>query len=137
MIQKQMTTESLGEIYTVALLLAGSRRRAEAAMTESLRLLEGSRIECDTLEERLFRSVVKAAISGPQHSEDEPGLPDEMRKVLLLPSKLRHSFVLRYLRGLRPETCAWHLSMCPEQVDEYAVSAARALAAGTVREKAA
>ncbi|MGC4051768.1 MAG: hypothetical protein QM757_20680 [Paludibaculum sp.] len=137
MIRKQVTADSLNEIYTVALLLTGSRRRAEASVAESLRQLSDSDVRCESLQETLFQRTVTAALDGPQHSEAEAGLPPEMQRVMALPARLRHSFVLRFLKSMPLEQCARLLRLRPEQVVENAGIAARTMAGVMLAERAA
>lgn len=137
MVAEKITTDSWGGIFTAALLLTGSRRRAEAAMTESLRSLAGSTVPCKVLGAALFCRVVTASLEGLQHVEAEPGLPKELQRVMLLAPRPRHCFVLRFLLELPREVCAWLLHLSAEQVDEYSGVAAQALAVVMVREKAA
>ncbi len=137
MIRKQLTTESLNEVYTLALLLTGSRRRADAAVTESLRQITDSGVQCASLQEALLQHTVSAALDGPQHGGAELGLPPEMQRVLALPARLRHCFVLRFLRSMSFEQCARLLRIRPEQVAECAAAAVRMLADVMVSDRAA
>ncbi|MGJ5814444.1 hypothetical protein [Paludibaculum fermentans] len=137
MIRKQGTAESLNEIYTVALLLTGSRRRAEASVTEGLRQITDSDVRCESLRETLLQRTVSAALEGPQHCEADLGLPPEMQRVLALPVRSRHCFVLRFLQDTPLEQCARMLRIRPEQVAEAAASAVRMLAEVMVTERAA
>lgn len=126
--QKQLTPETLGSIYTLAWLLAGSRRRAEAVVADSICQLSGSGVHCDALEKTLLHTVVRAAVAGPQCVEDDPAQPCELRRVLGLPPRLRHVFALRFLHGAGRELCAWLLALRLDQVDDASAAAARALA---------
>jgi hypothetical protein len=137
MIRKQVATESLNEVYTLALLLTGSRRRAEVAVTEGLRQIADSDVQCASLQDALLQRTVAAALDGPQHGGAELGLPTEMQRVLALPGRLRHCFVLRFLRPMPLEQCARLLRLQPEQVTECAGAAVRMLADGMVSERAA
>lgn len=137
MIQNQLTSEALGGIYTLAWLLAGSRRRADAVVADSLCRLSGSSVHCDALERTLLHTVVRAAVAGPQCPEDDPALPVELRRVLALPSRLRHVFALRFLHGAGRELCAWLLALRLDQVDDASASATRALAEAPPCERAA
>lgn len=74
---------------------------------------------------------------GPQHGGEELGLPPEMQRVLALPARLRHCFVLRFLQSMPLEQCARLLRIRPEQVTEYAAAAVRMLADVMVSERAA
>ncbi|MBN9658048.1 MAG: hypothetical protein J0H49_07705 [Acidobacteria bacterium] len=137
MIRQQLNAESLNEIYTVALLLTGSRRRAEASVTESLRQLTESDVRCESLQATFLQRTVSAALDGPQYWEQDLGLPAELQRVVALPVRLRHSFVLRFLQSMPLEQCAKLLRLRPEQVTDNALAAVRAMAGVMVREQAA
>lgn len=137
MIRTQIATEALNEVYTLALLLTGNRRRAEAAVMESLRQIADSDVKCSSIQDDLLQRTVAAAVDGPQHGGAELGLPSEMQRVLALPSLLRHCFVLRFLRPMPLEQCARLIRLRPEQVTECAGAAVRMLADVMVSERAA
>lgn len=137
MIRKQVATESLNQVYTLALLLTGSRRRAEAAVTEGLQQITESEVQCASLHDALLQRTVAAALDGLQHGGAELGLPAEMQRVLALPGRLRHCFVLHFLGRMPLEQCARLLRLQPEQVTECAGAAVRMLADVMVSERAA
>lgn len=137
MTQNKLTAESLGRIYTLAWLLTGSRGRAEAIVADSLCRISDGRVDCSTLEQTLLHTVVRSAATGPQHHDDDPALPAEIRNILALPPKSRHAFVLRFLRGMSRELSAWLLALRVDQVDEYSALAVRSLAGSPPCEKAA
>jgi len=87
-------------------LLTGGARSAEAAMLEGIR----RNYECEASPQELLLACVRAAIGGGSSGSDgdDPDswhLPVELKRVLTLPARLRHCFVLRILGGLSREEC--------------------------------
>jgi hypothetical protein len=122
-----MTTESeirdaAYRAYITAFLLSGSAEPAEAAVLESIRLMNSN----DASGEELFQGAVHAAIeleeiSGQRAREQWPApsmLPYELQCIVHLPRYPRRCFVLRVLVGLPRETCARLLRSEIDQIDE-------------------
>jgi len=113
--------------FITALLLTASAERAEAAV------LKRARANPDAAPgDELLRGVVAAALeTQPETPEPTPEqverassiLPSELRRVLHLPTNLRHCFVLRMLMGLPREVCARLLRLDAGQIDERTCTA--------------
>ena len=90
---------TLGKAFTVALLLSAGVQRAEAAVLAAVGQLDPDQV-CD---DEFIGACVKHATMPQTRSTDrlEPvenaPLPIELKRILLLPTYLRHSFVLRVL----------------------------------------
>lgn len=119
--------------YVTSLLLTGSMAGAEAAVLESIRLLD---VE-EELDQALIRGAVRASVATRGPSPDEQAgdstqsslvLPLELQRLLGLATGPRQCFVLRFLVDWPRETCARLLHLAPIQVDEEASTAVRALA---------
>jgi DNA-directed RNA polymerase specialized sigma24 family protein len=127
-----VTPQSLGRSYRTVLLLAGSAARAEDAMFEAIHAMDPDQIS----EEALVRGAITAAVTAgraapAKRRDSDPAssaLPPELRRVLRLPTDLRHCFVLRILAGLSREDCAQLLTLSIPAVDERTCDAARRLA---------
>lgn len=120
--------KTVDRAFITALLLTGSAKLAEAAILEGNRAMALDHVSG----EALLRGAVNAAIEPPTEiSEQLPEdlacassmLPFELRRVLHLPTALRHCFVLRFLVGLPREDCARLLHLEIHQVDERARAA--------------
>jgi hypothetical protein len=129
--RKPMTTESVmrdaaNRAYITAFLLCGGAERAEAAVLESIRLMNSDVASG----EELFRGAVHAAIelediSGQRVGElglDFSTLPLELQCVLHLPQYPRQCLVLRVLVRLPRKTCARLLRSELNQIEEGTVA---------------
>jgi hypothetical protein len=115
--------EALGKSFIAALLITGSVDLAEAAVMESISLLD--------VEERcaqaLLRGAIKASIrtgndTGEQRRDELESalaiLPFELQSVLHLTPELRRCFVCRLLVDLPLDVCASMLHLEALQIDE-------------------
>ena len=127
-----IASQTLGRVFTTALMLTASVEQAEAAILDGIRALDPGRLS----DERLFLGTIEAALApqrnGPRLSEDlsraSATLPAELRSILQLPVNLRHCFVLRILAGLPSEVCAQLVNLETRCVEEAAGRGAQALA---------
>jgi len=95
---------ALDTAFRTALILTGTMKTAEAAVTQGI----GA---CEDLSPRgLTIEAVRSAVRRRTTSSDGPceveGLPPELRRLFMLQSLPRRCFVLRVLVGLSPEVCA-------------------------------
>ena len=125
--------ESLREMFTIALLLTGSSKRAEGIVAEAI----GTAIPCNGSASTVFEEVIRIAVTPEvidyeeRSCEQEPPvswLPPELRRVMLLSKTHRHAFVLRLLLGLPSNQCSQLLQLEHGEIDEGFVSAVLALA---------
>jgi len=129
---QMMTSECLRTAFLTAILLTGSVRQAETAVLEGIRSLN---IDAAS-EEEILRTSAAAALHARQRYRRRPGetaqssslVPGELRRVLQLPSNLRHCFVLRFLIAMPREFCAQLLGLDASALDRDTWMAARALA---------
>ena len=95
---------ALDMAFRTTLLLTGDARTAEAAVLDGIGACE------DLSPGDLLMEAVRCAVRRRTKSSDGPhevdGLPDELRRLLILPPLFRHCFVLRILVRLSPEVCA-------------------------------
>ena len=124
--------QTLGRVFTTALLLTASVEQAEAAILDGIRALDPGRLSDDTLFLEAIGAAVAPQRNGPRLSEDlsraSAILPAQLRSVPQLPVNLRHCFVLRILAGLPSEACAQLLNLEARFVEEAAGRAAQLLA---------
>ena len=125
-----ITNESISRSFRTALLLAGDVTRAEKALLEAIQAMASEELS----EEALFQGAIRAALASRREAPagiepHSPVLPLELRQVMLLPSDLRHCFVLRILASQSRSDCAQLLNISVSTVDERACEAARKLAA--------
>jgi DNA-directed RNA polymerase specialized sigma24 family protein len=103
-----ISEEALNKIFLRAVLLTGSLNRAESAMNRAIESIEN---ESD-LDNRLTDLMIDAALSLNQTSPTRTcerecyDLPEELLRLVRLPSKLRSAFVLHMLLNLPYERCA-------------------------------
>ena len=129
------SSEYLEEMFKAALLLTGSAEAAEESVLEGIESWDTG----EAFGASVFHATLKAAISKALQ-QGSPGereisslrLPDELSRVLLLPTALRFCFVLRSLIGLPRAECSQLLKLGGDRLDEQCVSAAL----GLVRMKA-
>jgi hypothetical protein len=98
-------TEVLDRAFLAALLITGSMDGAEEAILDGIDALDGA------MPNGLLPAMLKSAIERGDHRSGEiqdilPGLPLELRRILLLNPDLRACFVLRVLLGMPSETCS-------------------------------
>ena len=121
-VAERLSAEVLNKAFLIALLLAGSVERAEAAVKEGIRQLDD---RVDLLETAMIAAIGASADTG---GSAQALLPDELRRVLDLPEVSRHCYVLRLLMGLQRVYCARILRMEAVRVDEAVCGAACMLA---------
>ena len=88
-VAERLSAEVLNKAFLIALLLAGSVERAEAAVMEGIRQLDD---RVDLLETAMIAAIGASADTG---GSAQALLPDELRRVLDLPEVSRHCYVLR------------------------------------------
>ena len=123
--------ETIENAFIVGLLLTGSIEQAERAIVDSIHCNETE----DVCGQRVFRRVIQWAVD-PQEQRSRRVinqasiriLPFELGRVLHLPPKVRHCYVLRILVGLSREVCAWLLHTDVEQISERTQSAVNGVA---------
>ncbi len=117
----------VGKAFLTALLLTGSAERAEAAIFQANGVLRPGNTPGGALLREAVNAAIEPRIETLEQSEDleraSSMLPFELRRVLHLPTDLRHCFVLRFLVGLPREVCARLLHLEIRQVDERARAA--------------
>jgi len=126
-------SESLNEMFTTSLLLTGSAERAERAVLEGIETMGQDHVSAHVVLKATIRAAVAPEVMTGREAfwEREPAvsrLPIELRRVLLLPTFLRHAFVLRLLLGLPRDECSRLLQLDAGALDAHVVSAAVALA---------
>ena len=133
-----MTTESVlrdaaNRAYITAFLLSGSAERAEAAVLESIRLMNSDVASGEELlQDAVHAAIELEEICGQRVGElglDSSTLPFELRCVLHLPQYHRQCLVLRVLVRMPRETCARLLRSELNQVDEGTYAGLLGLAA--------
>jgi hypothetical protein len=132
------TRHSIAKTFRTALLLTGNIRRAEDAVLEAIQnsdnfSLEAAQDSDNFSDDALLRAAIVAAmhktpVTRQPEDLDSPFLPIELRRVLLLPTELRHCLVLRILASLSRSRCAQLLNLSIAKVDERTCEALRALA---------
>jgi hypothetical protein len=122
----RITDRELNNTFTLAVLLSGGERQAEAAILDAI-----GQVKCAELSDHELRRLsLRAAIAIgrkqlPQGAiEDSANLPAELNRVLRLPTRLRQSFVLRSLAGFSAADCE---ALGVYGVDEAVQDAAREL----------
>jgi hypothetical protein len=91
-------SEELTDTFSLMVLLSGGIRQAENAVLDAIaHVCPGS-----ASKRELILASAKSALAQtpePEGSPDypSPALPPELRRILRLPAKLRHCFVLRVL----------------------------------------
>jgi hypothetical protein len=122
-----MTTESVlrdaaNRAYIAAFLLSGSAERAEAAVLESIRLMNSDVASGEELlQDAVHAAIELEEICGQRVGElglDSSTLPFELQCVLHLPQYPRQCLVLRVLVRLPRDTCARLLRSELNQIDE-------------------
>ena len=134
-------SETISHAFLAALLLTASSSRAEAAVLESIRLLDEGETPRDEILRRTFEIALRdqAGVSDTRPATiDEAGsmLPKELRRVLRLAPIDRRSFVLRYLAAAQCESSTRLSHLQIHQLDERAVISAQDLARLVQKENA-
>jgi hypothetical protein len=121
----------LSRIFVAAYLLTGSARRAETAVSESIRQLDVDATRGGWLSWNAVAAAITQEDADPRQAPDEApaALPVELLRVLQLPLHLRQCFVLRVLMAMPRHRCGSLLRIDAEQVDAYSSLAAQELAA--------
>ncbi len=114
------------QCYLTALMLSGSRRRAERALFEAIELLEPQQIGGDALLTITIQTVLAMGEHGEAQLRGE--LPEELAAVAELPQLEKRCYVLRILASWSARACAETLGMSERRVDEMASQAATCLA---------
>jgi hypothetical protein len=118
----------VAKAFFTALLLTQSPQRAEAAVLESIHLLNPD----EPFEEATLCSVVSVSVdisnealpvSPEELKEAFAVLPPELHGVLSFSPDLRRCFVLRILLHLPRETCARILNLTTNRIDQYTCEA--------------
>jgi len=101
--------DRFSQIFTVALLLSGGVRQAEAAMLDAIRGRDPEQVP----ERAFLLDCVRASMDPRRQAEAQEDmdkaaflLPSELGRIVRLAPRLRHGFVLRMLLGLSREECA-------------------------------
>lgn len=102
-----LTKNALSKAFTITLLLSGGVQRAEAALLDAI-----GQMGCDQASDDAFllecvkqATMTRRAPAAFIEPVENAPLPLELKRILLLPAYLRHSFVLRVLLKLSPEEC--------------------------------
>lgn len=127
-----IASQTLGRVFTTALMLTANVEEAEAAILDGISATDPGQLS----DERLFLAAIAAALApqrnGPERREDlacaSAILPAELRSVLHLPLNARHCFVLRMLAGLPSEVCAQLMNLETHHIEQAAGRAAQLLA---------
>jgi hypothetical protein len=133
MLDAHGVSESLNEMFTVAILLTGNADRAECAVLEGIETLDRGPAPAGAVFQATIRAAITPAMTPDEEEarQDLPGvswLPIELQRVLLLPKCLRHVFVLRLLLGLPRDQCSQLLQLDDEKLDERVGQSAHFLA---------
>jgi hypothetical protein len=118
----------LSRAFWISLLLTSQAKLAENAVLEAICCSESSSASDDVC----LTAALKAALRETEeviecgHAELLL-LPPELQRVLFLPVRLRHCFVLRVLAGLSLEICSQLLRMDIDQITGATAEAARQL----------
>ncbi len=113
--------------FLTAYLLTGDSRTAEKATLAGIESWNLSEEPADAV----FKRTLAAALDTPAPNEPEgelPAFPAELQRVLRLPPRLRHCFVLRVLLELPLDVCARMLHLTSRRVNQSSLAAGRALA---------
>jgi hypothetical protein len=124
-------SEYLEEMFIAALLLTGSAEVAEEAVLEGIESWDNGEAFGASVFHATLRAAIRIALQKGSPREREISsvrLPDELSRVLLLPTDLRYCFVLRSLIGLPRAECSQLLQLDGARLDEQCASAALALA---------
>jgi hypothetical protein len=134
-----MTTETrpvlaIGKVFTAAVLLCADVAQAEDAVADAILSLETDNFGTEAFWTCvLFLSLQRSRNVSKRSTRkvyDMPyALPVELQRVLNLPWKLRHSFVLRTLLALPRDVCSQMLQMGDDEVENSVRAAALQLAA--------
>jgi hypothetical protein len=134
----EVSDEGLSQCFLTAILLTANKRRAEAAVLESISLSE-----CEfTSNSALLRGTIKASLAGSDGFDEQAAgelaeagstLPAELRHVLHLSQDFRQCFVLRILLGLSGDACASLLGLDVQHIDELTCASVFQLAASDTR----
>jgi DNA-directed RNA polymerase specialized sigma24 family protein len=129
------TSDLIHRSFLTALLLVGTPDGAEVAVQASIQLL---RDDCGLeINEQLLRGSVVAALQLNRSAKEDHGrnetvagsrLPQELQRVLVLPSGLRESFVTYILLGMARESCADLLDLDFDVIKQRARQAMQELA---------
>jgi DNA-directed RNA polymerase specialized sigma24 family protein len=124
-------SEYLEEMFIAALLLTGSAEVAEEAVLEGIESWDNGEAFGASVFHATLRAAIRIALQKGSPREREISsvrLPDELSRVLLLPTDLRYCFVMRFLIGLPRAECSQLLQLDVARLDERCASAALALA---------
>ncbi len=112
----------LHRALVAAYLLSGNTERSEAVVAKAIE-------ECDSNDEaELLSRVALEGTRGEPCGNTEWTLPPELRKVLHLPSTLRHCFVLRILLNFPTSACARLLRLDARALNQKICEASKRLA---------
>jgi hypothetical protein len=109
--------KSLEIAFRNALLLCANMRDAEAAVMDAIEAVD------DVNDAAFQQEAIRDAIRRSEHSaanlrERIPSLPAELSRVLLLPKRLRHCFVLRILLGFTAKKSAEMLGLASCDIND-------------------
>jgi hypothetical protein len=118
----------VAKAFFTALLLTRSPQRAEAAVMESIHLMNPDErfdeaILCGVIDASIGISNEAQTVSPEELQEAFAALPLELHGVLGFPADLRRCFVLRILLQLPREACARILNITTNRIDEYTCEA--------------
>jgi len=98
--------EALDRVFLAALLITGNTDAAETAVLHGIATLDGT-LSSEGLLLATLKSAIDEGRNLPGRIEAIPvGLPLELRRVLLLNTKIRPCFVLRALLGMSSKMCS-------------------------------
>jgi len=112
-----MVRSALDTAFSVALLLGGSTKMAEAAVFDAIESSEDVSQSSSLLIETA-KSLVRRRKNAARRLDVCALLPFELGRLFLLDPMGRDSFVLRILAGLPPEVCAGILEVSVPELEE-------------------
>jgi hypothetical protein len=118
---------SLESVFITALLLIGDVARAEGAVLNAINKVDFETPKRQALLEQVARDAV-AIFANDCSTPAAITLDPHLSRVMELPMRLRHCFVLRILVRLDLQQCAEMLRIEPVMVDALAVEASCKLA---------
>jgi hypothetical protein len=118
----------LSRAFWISLLLSGQTKLAENAVLEAICCSESNSASDGVCLLDALRTAVRETEGVIECGDAELLLlPPELQRVLFLPVRLRHCFVLRILVGLSPEICSQLLRMHIDQITGATGAAAQQL----------